>query len=121
MTDSLIYEIESEDLHEDFKSGDKGEVFSNLNEDNRLPSKHQKIKTLDLKDIVDENMIQNIFALKSNQIKSLKKSLKHPVFFQILARDALFRTLNNTINCEKHDLLTLQATKISLSCFDAKG
>ena len=46
-----------------------------------------------------------------------QKSLKHSVFYRILTKDALLRTLNYTINSEKH---TLPTSKISLSCFDDK-
>ena len=52
--------------------------------------------------------------------KYAQKSVKHPVFFWILARDALLRTLNYRINCEKQNTFTLQTTKVSLSCFDDK-
>ena len=52
--------------------------------------------------------------------KKAQKSLKHPVFFRILAIDALLRFLNYTKNCQKHTVFTLQTKKMSLSCFDDK-
>ena len=48
-TDSLIYEIELEDLYEDLNKNDaiyQEYDFSNYNEDNQLYSKHQKLETL---------------------------------------------------------------------------
>ena len=42
------------------------------------------------------------------------------MFNRILTKDALLRTLNYTNNSEKHEIFTLQTSKISLSWFDDK-
>ena len=52
--------------------------------------------------------------------KYAQKSLKHSVFYRILTKDALLRTLIYTINSERHKIFSLQTSKISLSCFDDK-
>ena len=54
-TDSLIYEIESEDLYADLKQNKQVHPefdFSNYKEDDQLYSKHQKLETLKFKDEV---------------------------------------------------------------------
>ena len=138
-TDSLIYEIESEDLYENLRENKQVYPefdFSNYNENSQLFSKHQKLETLKFKDEVGGKIIHSIVALKSKlysiamgdhqklsakgTTKHAQKSLQHSVFFRILAKETLLRTLNYTINSDKHNLFTLQTTKISLSCFDDK-
>ena len=52
--------------------------------------------------------------------KHAQKNLQHCAFYRILEKEALRRTINYTINSERHNLFTLQTTKISLSCFDDK-
>ena len=138
-TDSLIYEIESDDLYEDLKNNqaiNKEYDFSNYAEDNPLYDKHQKLETLKFKDEMGGKIIHSIIALKSKlysisvgdkqklsakrTTKYAHKSLKHSVFNRSLTKDALLRTLNYKINSEKHKNFTLQSSKISLSCFDDK-
>ena len=48
--------------------------------------------------------------------KHAQKNLQHSVFYRILEKETLLRTLNYTINSERHNLFTLQTT----SCFDDK-
>ena len=138
-TDSLIYEIESEDIYADLKENEQVHPefdFSNYKEDNQLYSKHQKLETLKFKDEVGGKIIHSIVALKSKlysiamgdqqkisakgTTKHAQKNLQHSVFYRILEKETLLRTLNYTINSERHNLFTLQTTKISLSCFDDK-
>ena len=138
-TDSLIYEIESEDLFADLKQNEQVHPefnFSNYKEDNQLYSTHQKLETLKFKDEVGGKIIHSIVALKSKlysiamgdqqkisakgTTKQAQKNLQHSVFYRILEKETLLRTLNYTINSERHNLFTLQTTKISLSCFDDK-
>ena len=52
--------------------------------------------------------------------KYAQKSLKHSVFYRILTKDALLRTLNYTISFERHKIFILQTSNIWLSCFDDK-
>ncbi|MEO1764424.1 MAG: hypothetical protein AAFR83_21250 [Cyanobacteria bacterium J06629_18] len=138
-TDSLIYEIESEDLYENLRENKQVYPefdFSNYNENSQLFSKHQKLETLKFKDEVGGKIIHSIVALKSKlysiasdcgQKVSAKGTTKygqqkctHDAFHRILAKETILRTLNYTINSEKHKLFTLKTTKISLSCFDDK-
>ena len=58
--------------------------------------------------------------LSAKEIKYAQRSLNHPVFYRIFAKDALLRTLNYTIKTEKHKIFTLQTSEVSLSCFDDK-
>ena len=136
-TDSLTYEIESEDLYEDLKNNqaiNQEYDFSKYAEDNPPYNKHQKLKTLKFKDEMGGKVIHSI-ALKSKLYSismgdkqklwakgttKYAKSLKHSAFHRIVTKDALLRRLNCTINSEKHKTLTLQTSKISLSCFDVK-
>ena len=138
-TDSLNYEIESEDLYADLKQNEQVHPefdFSNYKEDNQLYSKHQKLETVKFKDEVGGKIIQSIVALKSKlysiamgyqqkisakgNTKHAQKNLQHSVFYRILEKETLLRTLNYTIKSERHNLFTLQTTKLSPSCFDDK-
>ena len=138
-TDSLIYEIESDDLYEDLKNNQAINQecdFSIYAEDNPLYNKHQKLETIKFKDEMGSKIIHSIIALKSKlysismgdeqklsakgTTRYAQKSLKHSVFYRILTKDALLRTLNYTINSERHKICSLQTSKISLSCFDDK-
>ena len=137
-TDSLIYEIESDDLYEDLKNNqavNQEYDFSNYAEDNPLYNKHQKLETLKFKDEMGGKIIHSIIALKSKlysvsmgdkQKRSAKGTTKyaqkslHSVFYRILTKDSLLRTLNYTINSERRKIFTLQTSQISLSCFDDK-
>ena len=94
------------------------------------------METLKFKDEVGGKIIHSIVALKSKlysiamgdqqkisakgTTKHAQKNLQHSVFYRILEKETLLRTLNYTINSERHNLFTLQTTKISLSCFDDK-
>ena len=96
--------------------------FSNYNEDSHLFSKHQKPETSKFKDEVGGKIIHSIVALKSKLYsisigdhqkisaegitKHAQKSLQHCVFLRILAKETLLRTLNYTINSDKHNLFT---------------
>ena len=60
---------------------------------------------------------QQKISAKGNT-KHAQKNLQHSVFYRILEKETLLKTLNYTINSERLNLLTLQTTKISLSCFD---
>ena len=110
--------------------------FSNYKEDNQLYSKHQKLETLKFKNEVGGKIIHSIVALKSKlysiamgdqqkisakgTTKHAQQNLQHSVFYRILEKETLLRTLNYTISSERHNLFTLQTTKISLSCLDDK-
>ena len=138
-TDSLIYEIESEDLYADLKQNEQVHPefdFSSYKEDNQLYSKHHKLETLKFKDEVGGKILHSIVALKSKlysiargdqqkisargNIKNAQKNLQHSVFHRILEKETRLRTLNYTINSERHNLFTLLTTYISLSCFEDK-
>ena len=67
-TDSLIYEIELDDLYEGLKNNqaiNQEYDFSNYAEDNPLYSKHQKLETLNFKNEMGGKIIHSITALKS--------------------------------------------------------
>ena len=114
------YEIESDDLYEDLKNNqaiNQEYDFSNYAEDNPLYNKHQKLETRKFKDEMQGKIIHSIIALKSKlywismgdkrklsakgTTKYAQKSLNHWVFYRILKKDALLRTINYTINSEK--------------------
>ena len=106
--------------------------FSNFNEDNRLYFKHQKLEILKFKDAMGGKIIHSILALKSklysipmgdkqklsaNGTTKYAQSLKHSVFYRLLAKYALLRTLNCTVNYKKQKFLPYQPQKYRC-CFD---
>ena len=67
-TDSLIFEIESEDLYKNLKENESiyNEFdFSNYRADNQLYSKIQKLKKLNFEDELGGNIVHSFIALKS--------------------------------------------------------
>ena len=67
-TDSLIYEIELEDLYDHLEKNDaiyQEYDFSNYSEDNKLYSKHQKPETLKFKDEMGGKVIHSVNGLKA--------------------------------------------------------
>ena len=84
-TDSLIYEVESEDMYEDLNNNDaiyQEYDFSNYNEYNWLYSKHQKLEKLKFEDEMGGEIIHTIIALKSKLYSiSLEINIKYNIIF----------------------------------------
>lgn len=140
-TDSLIYEIQTEDLYADFKTFPPGTLdFSNYPSDHSLFSTQYKRVPGCFKDETGGQIIESFVGLRS-KMYSLKmfdsslsevkvaKGVKRPIIIKDLSFDDYKNCLDNlesmehsfhSIRSEKHKVFTFFQTKSTLSPFDDK-
>ena len=137
-TDSLTYEIETDDVYKDF-CGDK-DLFDNSDYDKNSPFFNDCNKKVigKMKDEAAGSIINEFVGLRSKMysytkesgnggktakgIKKsvIKKNITHANYLDVLVKEKQLRHSMRTIRSKCHKLGSYEVNKTSLSCFDDK-
>ena len=132
-TDSLVYEIKSENIYEEFFKWKDLIDFSNYSKDSIFCDDTNKKVIGKMKDEYGRNIIDESIGLKS-KMYSIKKTdgsesstakgvnieAEFNEFKDVLFNKKNIRHKMKRIQAEKHKIETYEIDKISLSCFDDK-
>ena len=132
-TDSLTYEIKSEDVYEEFFKHKHLFDFRNYPEDSKFFDQTNK-KVIDkMKDVFEGQLIDEFVRLKSkmhslknidgkesNTAKGVNIVTEFNEFKDTLLNKKIIRHKMRRIQSKKHKMGTYEINKISLSCFDDK-
>ena len=132
-TDSLTYEIKSENVYEEFFKWKDLFDFSNYSKDSTFYDDTNKKVIGKMKDeyggvIIDEFVglkskmysIKKIDGKESNTAKGVNIATEFNEFKDVLFTKKVIRHKMKRIQARKHKIGTYEITKISLSCFDDK-
>ena len=137
-TDSLTYEIETEDVYQDFWNNKDKFDNSDYPESSQYFSKANKKVIGKFKDEAAGMPIKEFIGLRSkmysykkedNKVektaKGIKKNIikgniKHEDYKKVLFKNEQMQHRMKTIRSERHQLGSYEINKISLSCFDDK-
>ena len=132
-TDSLTYEIKSEDVYEEFFKHKHLFDFSNYPKDSKFFDETNKKVIGKMKDesegkIIDEFVglkskmysMKNIDGKESNTAKGVNIATEFNEVRDTLFNKKVVRHKMKRIQSKKHKLGTYEINKISLSCFDDK-
>ena len=136
-TDSLVYEIETDDVYEDFYEDKNLFDFSNYPEDSNIFDLVNKTVIGKMKDEVKRKIISEFVGLKSKmysvvivnneEIKKAKgvknnvvKNIRHKEYLDVLFNKYFVRHKMKSIQSKLHRIGTSDVFKISFSCFDDK-
>jgi ribosomal protein L31E len=141
-TDSLTYEIKTDDVYEDFKRiGEKDDLWDNSDypKDNPYYSAHNKKVIGKLKDEAEGVPIVEFVGLRSKMYSYVKENgkggmtakgmkkyviknkLTHDHFKGVIREKEQLQHNMNTMRSVKHQVGTYEMRKVTLSCFDDKG
>ena len=135
--DSLIYEIETNDVYEDFYKDKDLFHFSDYPQDSKFLDPVNKKVTNKMKDEVKGKIISKFIGLKSKtysliaidggEIKKAKevnknvfKSIRHEEYIDVLFNKQMMRHKMKRIQSKLHIIRICDVYKIYLSCFDDK-
>ena len=132
-TDSLVYEIKSEDVYEEFFKWKDFFDFSNYPKDSKFFDETNKQIIGKMKDefggvILDEfaglksktYSIKTIDGKECNTAKGVSTGIEFNKFENVLFNKKIIRHKMKRIQAKKHKIGTYEIDKISLSCFDDK-
>ena len=136
-TDSLTYEIETEDVYQDFWNDKDKFDNSDYPESSQYFSKANKKVIGKFKDEAAGMPIKEFIGLRSKMYsykkedkvektaKGIKKNIikgniKHEDYKKVLFENEQMQHTMKTIRSERHELGSYEINKISLSCFDDK-
>ena len=140
-TDSLMYELKTEDVYEDFKRiGDEEDCWDNSDypKDSPYHSSHNKKVIGKFKDEAGGVPITEFVGLRSKMYSYVKENgkggmtakgvkkyvirnkLTHENFKNVISSKGRMRHNMNTIRSTKHSIGTYEMRKVTLSCFDDK-
>ena len=132
-TDSLTYEIKSEDVYEEFFKHKHLFDFSNYPEDSKFFDQANKNVVGKMKDESEEKIIgefvglkskmysmKNIDSKESNTAKRVNIAIEFNEFKDTLFNKKVLRHKMRRIQGKKHKMGTYEINKISLSVFDDK-
>ena len=136
-TDSLVYEIETDDVYEDFYEDKNLFDLSNYPEDSNIFDLVNKTVIGKMKDEVKGKIISEFVGLKSKmysvvivnneEIKKAKgvknnvvKNIRHKEYLDVLFNKYFVRHKMKSIQSKLHRIGTSDVFKISFSCFDDK-
>ena len=130
-TDSLTYEITSEDVYEEFFKHKHLFGFGNYPEDSKFSDQANKRVIGRMKNKSEKRLIGELVGLKSkmysmlsddgkesNTAKGVTIGTKFNEFKDTLFNKKVLRHKMRRIQSKKHKLGTYEINKISLSCFD---
>jgi hypothetical protein len=139
-TDSLIYEIKTNDMYKDFlKILNPIFDFSNYPKDNPLYNEKNKKRLGYLTDEVESNIIHEFVGLKSklysinygddkNKITGkgiqkaiLKQKFTHKHYKNVLFKNKIYYVNNKNIQSILHNIYSVKNRKLSHTCFDDKS
>ena len=134
--DSLMYEIKTEDVYEDFSSDKEMFDFSNYSTMSKYHNDSNKLVIGKMKDETGDVAIEEIVGLKpkmhsflvdNNEHKKAKGMNKnvvaiigHNEYKDVLLKNKCLRHSMNRIQIKDHRIETYGINKISLSCFEDK-
>ena len=135
-TDSLFYEIETDDIYEDLKQLKHVLDLSDYPKDHHLHSELNKKVPLKLSDELNGDIVMEAVFLKPKAYsvktlqkvkqsakgvsKHVKKTLHHDKFKEVLKSKSPLRKLVTSITSDKHTVNITESNKIALSVFDDK-
>ena len=132
-TDSLTYEIKSENIYEDFYKQKNLFDYSNYSKDSKFFDESNKKVIGKMKDefggiIIDEfvGLKSKMYAIKkingreSNTTKGVSIATEFNEFKDVLFNKEIIRHKMKRIQAKKHKIRTYKINKTSLSCFDDK-
>ena len=132
-TDSLTYEIKSENVYEEFFKWKDLFDFSNYSKDSKFFDETNKKVIGKMKDESEGKIIgefvglkskmysmKNIDGKESNTAKGVNIATEFNEFKDTLLNKKVLRHKMRRIQSKKHKLGTYEINKISLSCFDDK-
>ena len=132
-TDSLTYEIKSENIYEDFYKQKDLFDYSNYSKDSKFFDESNKKVIGKMKDefggiIIDEfvGLKSKMYAMKkidgreTNTAKGVNIATEFNEFKDVLFNKKIIRHKMKRIQAKKHKIGTYEINKISLSCFDDK-
>ena len=132
-TDSLTYEIKSEDVYEEFFKHKHLLDFSNFPKDSKFFGEADKKVIGKMKYVSEGKIINGFVGLKSkvysmknldvkesNTTKGMNIAAEFNKFKDTLFNNKILRHKMRRIQAKKHKLGTYEINKISLSCFDDK-
>ena len=132
-TDSLTYEIKSENVYEEFFKWKDLFDFSNYSKDSKFFDETNKKVIGKMKDVSEGKIIDEFVGLKSkmhsmtnidgkktNTAKGVSVVTEFKKFKNILLNKKIMRHKMRRIQAKNHKLETYEINKISLSCFDEK-
>jgi hypothetical protein len=140
-TDSLMYEIKTDDVYEDFKRiGEEKDCWDNSDYPKNSPyySDHNKKVIGKFKDEAEGKPVVEFVGQRSKMYSYVKENgkggmtakgvkqyviknrLTHENFKDVIANKNQMRHKMNTIRSSKHTVGTYEIRKVTLSCFDDK-
>ena len=132
-TDSLTYEIKSEDVYEEFFKHKHLFDFSNYPKDSKFFDETNKKVIGKMKDEFDGVIVEEFIRLKSkmysmkkidgkecNTAKGVSIATEFDKFKDVLFNEKIIRHKMKRIQSKKRKLGTSEIDKISVSCFDDK-
>ena len=132
-TDSLTYEIKSENVYEEFSKWKDLFDFSNYSKDSKFFDETNKKVIGKMKDEFSGVIVIEFVGLKSkmysmknidgkeyNTAKGVSIATEFDKFKDVLFNEKIIRHKMKRIQSKKHKLGTYEIDKISLSCFDDK-
>ena len=132
-TDSLTYEIKSEDVYKEFYKWKDLFDFSNYSKDSRFYDESNKKVIGKMKDeyggvIIDEFIglkskmcsIKKIDGSESRTAKGVNIATEVNEFKDVLFNKKIIKNKMKRIRAKQHKIGTYEVDKISLSCFDDK-
>ena len=132
-TDSLTYDIKSDDVYEELFKHKHLFDFSNLPKNSKFYDKSNKKVIGKMKDVSEGKIIDGFVGLKSkmhsmknidgkeiNTAKGVSVATKFKKFKNTLFNKKIMRHQMRRIQAKNHKLGTYEINKISLPCFDDK-
>ena len=112
-TDSLVYEIKTEDIYEDFDEDKYLFDFSDypLNKNFFDPVN---------KKVIGKMKVFSVYNKEVTKAKGVNEKIKHKEFVDVLFNRKVIRHNMKRIQSRLHKIRTYNVCKISLSCFDDK-
>ena len=132
-TDSLVYEIKTEDIYEDFYEEKNLFDFSDYPLNSKFSDSVNEKVIGKMKDEFRGRIISEFVKLKSKmyslytvddeevtKAKGVNKKVRHKEFVHVLFNKKVIRHNTKRIKSKLHKVGNFDACKISLSCFDDK-
>ena len=133
--DSLVYEIETNDVYEDFYEDEYLLDFSDYPKDSKFFDPVNKKVVGKMKDEFKGKIVREFIGLRSKMYsliyvdneekakgvnKNVVKNIRHKEYVDVLFNIKMIRDKMKRIQSKLHKIGTYEVSKISLSCFDDK-
>ena len=135
--DSLVYEIETNDVYQDFYEDEYLLDFSDYPKDSKFFDPVNKKVVGKMKDEFKGKIVREFIGLRSKMYsliyvdneenkkakgvnKNVVKNIRHKEYVDVLFNIKMIRDKMKIIQSKLHKIGTYEVSKISLSCFDDK-